>query len=278
MSPLSDSQNMLDLQHKLSVLTAQLLQSEKLATIGQLAAGVAHEINNPIGYIASNMQVLGEYSRNMIDLVNDLANILPEKISRTLCAKYDFDYLKQDVPLLIKQSEEGINRVVGIISDLKDFSYIEEAEFILSDIHQGLQSTLNIVNNELKYKAEVIKQFGILPEVECMPAQLNQVFMNLLVNAAQSMENKGTLTITTGYEDDWVWIAIDDTGKGISPEQQEKIFEPFYTTKPRGLGTGLGLSLSQTIIDKHGGRIELKSEIGKGSCFSVWLPVKQISK
>jgi two-component system, NtrC family, sensor kinase len=278
MSPLSDRQNILDLQHKLSILTAQLLQSEKLATIGQLAAGVAHEINNPIGYIASNMQVLGEYSKNMIDLVNALANILPEKVSRTLCDKYDFNYLKEDVPLLIKQSEEGINRVVGIISDLKDFSYIEEAEFILSDIHQGLQSTLNIVNNELKYKAEVIKRFGVLPEVECMPAQLNQVFMNLLVNAAQSMENKGTLTITTGYEDNWVWIAIDDTGKGISPEQQEKIFEPFYTTKPKGLGTGLGLSLSQSIIDKHGGCIKLKSEVGKGSCFSIWLPVRQISK
>jgi two-component system, NtrC family, sensor kinase len=278
MTQLLENLQLSELQQKITALTAQLLQSEKLATIGQLAAGVAHEINNPIGYIASNMQVLSDYSKNLIDLVNELASILPDQSRKALFAKYDFDYLKDDVPLLVKQSEEGIGRVVGIISDLKDFSHIDEAEFTLADIHQGLQSTLNIVNNEIKYKAEVIKEFGVLPEIECMPAQLNQVFMNLLVNAAQAIDGKGTLRITTACEGNWVSIAIKDSGKGISTEQREKIFEPFYTTKPKGMGTGLGLSLSQTIIDKHGGRIELESQIDKGSCFSVWLPIRQTNQ
>lgn len=263
------------LQEKVTALTNQLLQSEKLASIGQLAAGVAHEINNPIGYIASNMQVLAEYSNNLIDLVNELAAMLPEQSRQALFAKYDFEYLKNDVPVLVKESEEGLARVVGIICDLKDFSHIEEAEFILADIHHGLQSTLNIVNNEIKYKADVVKCFGELPEVECMPAQLNQVFMNLLVNSAHAIEDRGTVTISTGFQDNWVWISIRDTGKGISPEQKEQIFEPFFTTKPKGQGTGLGLSLSQSIVDKHGGRIELDTALGKGSCFTVWLPVRQ---
>lgn len=271
----TENQSLPELQHRVAVLTAQLLQSEKLASIGQLAAGVAHEINNPIGYIASNMQVLAEYSTNLIALVNELASMLPEQSRKALFAKYDFDYLKDDVPTLVKESEEGLTRVVGIISDLKDFSHIEEAEFTLADIHQGLQSTLNIVNNEIKYKAEVVKEFGTLPEIECLPAQLNQVFMNLLVNAAHAIDEKGIITITTGFADDWVWISVKDTGKGIAPEQRTQIFEPFFTTKPKGQGTGLGLSLSQSIVDRHGGRIELESQVGKGSCFSVWLPVRQ---
>lgn len=263
------------LQQQVAMLTNQLLQSEKLASIGQLAAGVAHEINNPVGYIASNMQVLAEYCQNLIALVNELAAILPEQSRQALFAKYDFNYLKTDVPVLVKESEEGLSRVIGIISDLKDFSHIEQAEFTLADLHQGLQSTLNIVNNEIKYKAEVVKDFGQLPHIECMPAQLNQVFMNLLVNAAHAIEAKGTVTISTGTEGNWVWVAVKDTGKGIKPEQRAQIFEPFFTTKPKGQGTGLGLSLSQSIVDKHGGRIELESEVGKGSCFTVWLPVRQ---
>jgi two-component system, NtrC family, sensor kinase len=276
METLANSAQIAELQQQqIETLTNQLLQAEKLASIGQLAAGVAHEINNPIGYIASNMQVLAEYSQTFVSLIEELALMLPEQSRLAIFSKHDFEYLKNDVPLLVKESEEGLARVVGIISDLKDFSHIEEAEFTVSDIHHGLQSTLNIVNNEIKYKADVIKNFSALPDIECMPAQLNQVFMNLLVNAAHAIEETGTITITTGYEYNWVWIAFKDTGKGISIEQQAHIFEPFFTTKARGQGTGLGLSLSQSIVDKHGGRIELETELGKGSCFTVWLPVRQ---
>lgn len=272
---MTDSGQLSALQQKVSALTNQLLQSEKLASIGQLAAGVAHEINNPVGYIASNMQVLAEYSTSLIELVDELAAMLPDQNRKALFAKYDYDYLKNDVPVLVKQSEEGLTRVIGIISDLKDFSHIEEAEFTLADLHHGLQSTLNIVNNEIKYKAEVIKDFGTLPEIECMPAQLNQVFMNLLVNAAHAIETTGIVNISTGLDGHWVWIAIRDNGKGITPAQLPHIFEPFFTTKPKGQGTGLGLALSQSIVDKHGGRIELETEFGKGSCFTIWLPVRQ---
>ncbi len=263
------------LQQQVKQLTTQLLQSEKLASIGQLAAGVAHEINNPVGYVASNMLVLADYTKSLIELVHELAGILPEPSRSSLLEKYDFAYLKEDVPVLVKQSEEGLSRIVGIITDLKDFSHIEEAEFVLADIHLGLQSTLNIVNNEIKYKAEVVRHYAELPPVECMPAQLNQVFMNLLVNAAHAIEQHGVITISTGIKDDWVWIAIRDTGKGIAPEKRLQIFEPFFTTKPKGQGTGLGLSLSQSIVDKHGGWIGLDSEVGQGSCFTVWLPVRQ---
>jgi two-component system NtrC family sensor kinase len=142
-------------------------------------------------------------------------------------------------------------------------------------LHDGIDATLNIVNNEIKYKADLVKEYGNLPEVECLASQLNQVFMNLLVNAAHSIEEHGTITIRTGMEGDEVWVDIVDTGHGIHPEHMQRIFDPFFTTKPVGKGTGLGLSLSYGIVQKHHGRIDVHSDVGKGTTFRLWLPIKQ---
>jgi len=175
-----------------------------------------------------------------------------------------------------KMAREGLKRVKDIVQALKDFSHVGEANWLEADLHQGLDSTLNIVNNEIKYKATVVKEYGQLPLVRCLASQLNQVFMNLLVNAAQAIPEFGTIKIRTGGADEWVWVEICDSGSGIPPEIANRIFDPFFTTKPVGSGTGLGLSLSYGIVKKHGGRIEVKSELTKGTCFTVHLPVNPV--
>ncbi len=268
---------------KLRDAQEQLLQSEKMASIGQLAAGVAHEINNPVGYIYSNLNTLQGHTDKFIEMLNLYEVIEPSPsidsaIKDTISARreeLDLDYLKEDVIDLVRESQEGITRVKQIVQDLKDFSHVDQAEWQWADLHRGLDSTLNIVNNEIKYKAKVVKEYQELPPVECLASQLNQVFMNLLVNAAHAMEERGVITIRTGTRDDWVWVEISDTGKGIDPEHLKRIFDPFFTTKPVGTGTGLGLSLSYGIINKHGGHIEVDSEPGKGTTFRVSLPVSQ---
>ncbi len=262
----------------------QLLQSEKLASIGQLAAGVAHEINNPVGYVYSNLGTLQEYADGlcqMLESYEQLESLIPEDTPdlqrlKDLKVRLDVDYLKDDVRNLVSESREGIARVKGIVQDLKDFSHVDEAEWQWADLHRGLDSTLNIVNNEIKYKAKVVKEYGELPSIECLASQLNQVFMNLLVNAAHAIEEQGVITIRTGTEgDDKVWVEISDTGSGITAENMKKIFDPFFTTKGVGKGTGLGLSLSYGIINKHGGTINVDSEVGKGTTFKILLPVSQ---
>jgi signal transduction histidine kinase len=278
-----EKQQQLELIHKLEQAHNQLLQSEKLASIGQLAAGVAHEINNPVGYIGSNLGTLAEYQQDlfkMLDVYESLEPLLQyddwalqriHKIKQSV----RLDHLRQDVPNLLAESQQGVTRVRQIVEDLKDFSHADEGEWFEAELHQGLESTLNIVNNEIKYKAEVIKEYGELPRIMCQAPQLNQVFMNLLINAAQAIEEHGVITLRTGIEQDWVWVAISDTGQGISPEHLKQIFDPFFTTKPVGSGTGLGLSMSYGIVKAHGGRIEVDSELGKGTTFRVWLPVRQ---
>ncbi|MFA7281195.1 MAG: ATP-binding protein, partial [Sterolibacterium sp.] len=174
------------------------------------------------------------------------------------------------------ESREGLMRVKKIVLDLKDFSRTGgEEEWKWADVQHGLESTLSVVWNELKYKCEVIKEYGQLPPILCLPTQLNQVFMNLLVNAAQAIETHGIVTIRTGQEEDQVWVEVADSGKGIAPENLAHLFDPFFTTKPVGQGTGLGLAVSYSIIEKHHGRIEVHSELGKGATFRVWLPVRQ---
>ena len=178
----------------------------------------------------------------------------------------------------MKESRDGITRVKKIVQDLKDFSHVDaQDEWQWADLHKGLDSTLNIVWNEIKYHAEVIKEYGEIPEVECFPSQLNQVFMNLLVNAAHAITDKGIITIRTGRQGEEVFIRIADTGKGIPEENLKRVFDPFFTTKPVGKGTGLGLSLSYGIMQKHNGRIEVQSEVGKGATFTLWLPIKHLS-
>ncbi|WP_075880956.1 ATP-binding protein [Vreelandella massiliensis] len=254
---------------------AYLLQSEKLASIGQLAAGVAHEINNPVGYVFSNLTTLADYVQELIKLIDTIDNVSSLDELKRFKQMSDYAYIRSDVQDLIRESEEGIERVKSIITALKDFSHIEEDTFSYADIHRGIDTTLNLVNNEIKYKADVKKAFSELPEVECLPSQLNQVVLNLLTNAAHAIESRGTIYVRTGQEGDLVWFEIEDTGKGISQEQIPRLFEPFYTTKPMGEGTGLGLSLSYSIVTKHSGDIEVFSEPGAGTRFRVWLPIHQ---
>jgi signal transduction histidine kinase len=268
---------------KLEDIHSQLLQSEKMASIGQLAAGIAHEINNPIGYVYSNLGTLEKYVLDIFSLLDryeqaEVSITDPEALQRLQAdkKKLDVEFVKTDLRALMDESKEGIVRVKTIVQNLKDFSHSGATdEWHFADLHKGLDSTLLIVNNEIKYKADVVKEYGDIPDVECLLSQLNQVFMNLLVNAAHAIEERGTITIRTGVEGSEVWVEIADTGHGIPPENLKKIFEPFFTTKPVGKGTGLGLSVSYGIVQKHHGRLEVQSEVGKGSAFRVWLPLKQ---
>lgn len=271
------------MNQELEAAHTQLLQSEKMASIGQLAAGVAHEINNPIGYVYSNLGSLDKYLADLLAMLDAyeqcepaLAGDEPALVEvRALKSKLDIGFLREDLRALMQESKEGITRVKAIVQNLKDFSHPETSEeWQWASLHKGLDSTLNIVWNELKYKADVQKEYGDIPDIECLPSQLNQVFMNLLVNAGHAIEERGSITIRTGSEAGQVWVEVEDTGKGIAPENLKRIFEPFFTTKPVGKGTGLGLSLAYGIVKKHGGKLEVSSEVGKGTRFRVWLPVR----
>nr|WP_246480547.1 ATP-binding protein [Motiliproteus sediminis] len=263
---------------KLEEAHNQLLQSEKMASIGQLAAGVAHEINNPIGYVNSNLGSLRHYISDLYQLIEGYRGVLTDSQREALAElerKIDFDFVRDDLASLIAENEQGLERVKQIIKDLKDFSHVDRAEWVRGDLLKGLDSTLNVVWNELKYKAEVVKEYTRLPQIECMPSQLNQVFMNLLVNAAHAIEGQGVITIRTGIDGERVWVEVADTGKGIPAEYLPRLFEPFFTTKPVGKGTGLGLSVSYGIVAKHHGEITVDSVVGEGTRFRVWLPIRQ---
>lgn len=261
----------------------QLVQTEKLASIGQLAAGVAHEINNPVGFVFSNFSSLERYLGDLFRMLAAYEASEPLLAATPAAARLaelrqtiELDFLKEDVPALMAESREGIERVRKIVQDLKDFSRVDtRQEWEWADLHKGLDSTLNIVNNEIKYKADVVKRYGELPEVQCLASELNQVFMNLLVNAAHAIDKtRGTIHLRTGHRDDQVWIEVEDDGCGIAADNLSRIFDPFFTTKPVGHGTGLGLSLSYGIVKKHGGQIQVTSELGRGTCFRVSLPVR----
>jgi len=272
------------LNARLSEAQEKLVQSEKLASIGQLAAGVAHEINNPIGYIFSNFGTLERYLADLFEMLAayEAAEIaMPAGEAKAALKakreKVELEFLKEDIPTLMAESKEGISRVRKIVQDLKDFSRVDNSqEWVLANLHQGIDSTLNIVNNEIKYKAQVRKDYGVIPDIECLPSELNQVFMNLLVNAAHAITaDRGTITIRSGADDDLVWVEVADDGAGIAPENLKRIFDPFFTTKPIGKGTGLGLSLAYGIIKKHAGQIQVHSELGVGTCFRITLPLRQ---
>ncbi|HSY27197.1 MAG TPA: ATP-binding protein [Burkholderiaceae bacterium] len=275
-----------ELNAKLSVAQEQLMQSEKLASIGQLAAGVAHEINNPIGYIFSNFNTLSIYMSDLFAMLAAYETAETEISSSNVVSglvamrkKVDLEFLKEDIPVLMSESKEGIIRVRKIVQDLKDFSHVHGSQdWQWANLHQGIDSTLNIVSNEVKYKADVVKQYGDIPDIECLPSQINQVVMNIIVNAAHAIgAARGTITIRTSADTDNVLLEISDTGSGISKENLSRIFNPFFTTKPVGQGTGLGLSLSYGIIQKHQGRIDVESELGKGTCFRISLPIRHAS-
>lgn len=258
----------------------QLIQSEKMASLGQLVAGIAHELNNPISYVYANMREL----QNYIAAITQLLKVLKEETEREdfeqrlkqtiaeLHQKYDLDFIQQDIQSLIRESIEGSQRVKNVVQNLRNFSRLDEAEFKAVDLHEGLDSTLLLLNNEIKNRITVHKDYGDLPKVHCHPGHINQVFMNLLHNATQAIEGKGNIWITTRRTNGRVMIEIRDDGRGIAREHLNKIFDPFFTTKPVGSGTGLGLSISYNIIKEHGGTIEVESEVGKGTTFRIILP------
>ncbi len=261
----------------------KLLQSEKMASIGQLAAGVAHEINNPIGYVHSNLGSLQEYLRSLFTVIESYERALRAPDPKSQIAeiddirkRLDIDFISRDLPQLMAESREGIERVTRIVRDLKDFSYSGRDEsWKLVDLHAGLESTINIIWNELKYKVTLERRYGELPMIECLPSELNQVYMNLLLNAGHAIADRGNIAVSTGVDGDEVWVEFQDDGAGISADLRQRIFDPFFTTKPVGSGTGLGLSISYGIINKHHGRIDLESTVGEGSRFRIVLPIRQ---
>ncbi|PWF39967.1 ATP-binding protein [Massilia glaciei] len=273
-----------ELNAKLSVTQQQLVQSDKLASIGQLAAGVAHEINNPIGYIFSNFGSLQSYLGQLFTMLDAYqkaeAGAAPEVAAElgAMREAIDLDFLRQDIPNLMRESKEGIVRVRHIVQDLKDFSRTDgNQEWVWANLHTGIDSTLNIVANEVRYKADVVKHYGAIPEIECLPSQINQVVMNLVVNAAHAMgEQRGAITVSTGGGADpsEVWIEVADNGSGIAPANLSRIFDPFFTTKLGFGGSGLGLNITYNIVTQLlGGQIRVESVLGKGTAFILDLPL-----
>ena len=268
------------LNERLEDTKGQLEQSEKMAAIGQLAAGVAHEINNPIGYVRSNLGMLAEYVDGLLSVIDAYARTEPVLAAHPALlddlaqakAGADLPFIREDVGGLIRESREGVDRVRKIVENLREFTRLDGADWQYFNLERGLDSTLGILESELRGKVEVVREYAGLPEVECIAAQINQVFMNLITNAMQAIPERGVITVRTGRAGDAVWVEIVDDGVGIAPENLQRVFEPFFTTKPVGKGTGLGLSLAYGIVRQHGGNLAVCSEPGSGTTFRVTLP------
>ena len=274
-----------------------LLQSEKLASLGLLAAGVAHEINNPIAFVSSNLNSLDSYYRDVVGALDRCVSANDGQAAgqggdgpiAAMRQAINFGDLREDVGQILDECRDGLSRVRKIVDNLKSYSRANESEWQWADLNEELDRALSLGNNELKYKAEVARNYGDLPRVQCLATQINQVLLNLLVNAAQAIDDRGTITVTTsravspqGLVPDsasgaaeWVCIQVSDDGIGIAKDELPRIFEPFFTTKAVGEGTGLGLAVSSGIIENHNGFMDVDSEPGKGTTFSVWLPVSQ---
>ena len=272
---------------------SQLVQSEKLASIGQLAAGVAHEMNTPVGFVASNFETLENYMEKILELFQMYSELLgkietSEKaklldIADTINKTWNemkIDFILEDLPTLFNDSKEGIGRITSIVQNLRDFSRVEQPEnFEIYNINDGIRSTLVVAQNEIKYNADVEMEISEVPPIICNTGQINQVLLNILMNAAQAIkseerDNKGKITIKTYATDDDVICEISDDGPGIEPDKLQKIFDPFFTTKPVGMGTGLGLSISYDIIViKHKGVLLVDNSAGKGTTFTIKLPI-----
>ncbi|MDY6953564.1 MAG: ATP-binding protein [Thermodesulfobacteriota bacterium] len=283
-----------NLQEKVNQQTALLVQSEKMASIGTLAAGVAHEMNNPISFVNGNLSSIKKYCVRIRDLLEKYKKMeaLVERSHwskgqdvlqeiRAFKKSQKIDFILQDLVNLAEESLDGTERVGKIVKDLKTFSRIDQEELKYVDVNEVMDATLNIIRNELKYKVRIVKDFDELPQVKCFPHKVSQVFMNILVNAAQAIEEKGTIAIAGSYkqkghraDDKCVEISISDTGCGIPKRDLFKVFDPFFTTKPVGQGTGLGLSITYDIVKAHGGKIVVESEEGTGTTFTITLPLE----
>lgn len=259
------------LQHLQNVL----YHSEKMAVLGQLTTSITHEINNPIAYVYSNMQTLSDYCADLIKIIAALSAAASRDQAQAIKAEFDFDYLSTDLQSLLQESGFGLSQVLAQIAALKDLSHSDELHFQLADIQTGIQSCILIVQNNLKYKARIHQELTPLPQIECIPSQIFQVVLNLLVNAGHAIGDEGQITVRSGTDASQLWIEVQDNGCGIAADHLEKIFEPFFTTKEVGKGTGLGLALCQQIIARHHGRIDVSSTPGLGSSFKIRLPHKQ---
>jgi signal transduction histidine kinase len=276
---------------KIKQMQIQLIRSEKLAGIGHLAAGVAHEINNPMSYITSNLITLNDYVKTLKQTIlnsQKLLKVLADKniveINSTVedfnetYQKDDISFILNDIDQLLSESLDGARRVKEIVHDLKSFARLDETEVKEVNLNDGIESALKIINNEMKFVSRLIKKFGDIPLLCCYPSLLNQAFLNLIMNAVYAVQEKGEITIETYFEDSNIIIKISDTGCGIPKDVIPKIFDPFFTTKPVGQGTGLGLSIVYSVVTKHNGKIHIESEIGKGSIFTISLPKRGIKR
>ncbi|ALF53553.1 histidine kinase [Nostoc piscinale CENA21] len=275
--------------HELQQTQAQLIQSEKMSSLGQLVAGIAHEINNPVNFISGNISHAQQYVDDLLRLVHiyqDNCDYIPAV--QELSEEIDLDFVAEDLPKLISSMNLGIKRVREIVLSLRNFSRTEQSQMTAADIHEGIDSTLLILNNRLKtgcskFGIEVIKNYDVIPLVECYPSQLNQVFMNILANAIDALdgqEKEGIITISTSLENGkiltnspYIVVRIQDNGSGMTEEVRDRLFEPFFTTKPIGKGTGLGMPICRKIIEKHNGKIECFSESGQGTVFCIHIPI-----
>ncbi|RMB60519.1 sensor histidine kinase [Dokdonia sinensis] len=260
----------------------QLVMSEKMASLGQLTAGVAHEINNPINFVSANIKPLKEDLSDIIESIHAYEKVIAENELEAFFAKAKEDNRKKDLEFtllevqeLLKGIEEGAHRTSEIVKGLRNFSRLDQNVVKNTNINEGLESTLAILHSSFKDRVTVVKDYGNIPEITCLPGEINQVFMNILSNAIQAIEGTGSIFITTESNGDDVLIKIRDTGSGMPEAVKQKIFEPFFTTKDVGKGTGLGLSISYGIVKKHKGSISVISEIGQGTTFHIQLPIKQ---
>ncbi|HEY9343273.1 MAG TPA: ATP-binding protein [Hanamia sp.] len=260
----------------------QLVMAEKMASLGQLTAGVAHEINNPINFVSANIKPLKEDLADIVECINRYESVIRENKLEELFSgvqqfknKTDIAFSMKEIQDLLRGIEEGANRTSEIVKGLRNFSRLDQNVVKKANLNEGIESTLTLLHTVYKDRIEIIKDYGDIPEVECLPGQINQVLMNILSNAIQAIAEKGEIFIKTSEEKSAVKISIRDTGGGMSDETKQKIFDPFFTTKEVGKGTGLGLSISYGIIEKHQGKIEVNSVQGKGTEFIITLPVHQ---
>jgi two-component system NtrC family sensor kinase len=261
-------------------LQAQIIQNEKMASLGQLTAGIAHELNNPVGFIYGNLDILNQTINGLTELLNyyDRA-ALPSAIAggaEKIKEKIDYAAALKDLVWIIGDCRDGAQRIRDIVQNLRTFSRLDEAEFAKTDVHEGIDSTIRLLSRY--YSADnitLVRDYGEVPPINTYSGQLNQVWMNLLVNAAQAVSAAGgEVRISTGVEDESVFVRVSDSGNGIPPEHLSRIFDPFFTTKSVGDGTGLGLSISFSIVERHGGTISVESEPGKGTTFTVLIPIR----
>ena len=257
----------------------QLVHSEKMASLGQLTAGISHEINNPIAFISGNLDVFARYIKQVSRAINAYRGFVDRVKSEEQLEedREDLDFTLQDLTEIVGECRDGIKRINEIIYSLRSFARLDPSQLEEADVNEGIRATLRLLSPEIRSRCQIVTRFGDVATIQCYPGQLNQVFLNLIVNAVHAVEKGGEVVIATEQTADHVEVSVKDNGHGISDDQIDRVFQPFYTTKSKEQGTGLGLSISKQIIDKHQGSIDVSSRVGEGTAFRVKVPLRQIS-